>query len=363
MDVPGADVLAVSSRGELAWRSGTGSRSGGRASGRSPECPLAAEPRARSSSESRTPTGRRTVWAWPSYGGRAPQASRVPDREDPLRDGRMDSTRASARREERRVPRPPRPGRQRPSVKVVGPDGVVRTVSASAANGLSWSASGEELLFPGGNGLRAASLVGPVPRPLPLARGNPPQGRLVGRARPRDPHDAAARDCGAPARRDPRPQPLVARLVLPHRSLGRRPVRPLRGAEPGGGVRALPEADRRRRARSPRGRACPRVVARRQVGPHDQTADGGRELLLLPTGAGETRRLAGPRSSPPRPRSFRAASAWSSPAASRVEARGLHLHLATAKLAAMSPEGITAYFNAIASPDGPSLSRRAPRGG
>ncbi len=249
------------------------------------------------------------------------------------------------------------------SVKVVGPDGVVRTVSASAANGLSWSASGEELFFPGGNGLRAASPTGRSrvlfrslggthlkdvsAAGLVLVTRTTQQREIVGRP----PGESRDRNLSWLDWSFPTALSDDGRSVLfEEQNLGAEYGLFLRRTDGGAPVRL---GDGRALALSPDGRW---VLSTR-------TADGERELLLLPTGAGETRRLGRP--------AIVASAASFLPGGERlvlsgsVESGGARLYtfdLATAKLAPISPEGITAYFSAIASPDGRFAFATSPEG-
>ncbi len=160
-------------------------------------------------------------------------------------------------------------GDNQAAVKVVGPDGLTRTVSPSASNGLAWSASGDDLLFPNGSSLRR--------RASPAGRG-PSSGSSGWR-------------CSTTSRRQGRV--LVGRTTAQREIVGRAPGeardrnlswldwsfptalsddgrrRALRGAEPRERVRPVPAPDRRHSAGPAGGRARPRPVARRQVGARD----------------------------------------------------------------------------------------------
>ena len=82
-------------------------------------------------------------------------------------------------------------------------------------------------------------------------------------------------------------------------------------------------------------------------------AEGATEMVLLPTGAGDdASSSAAPRSWPRAPRSCRAASGWSSPDTHRARASGLHPRPRAGRARPDQPQGITAYFSAMASPDG-----------
>jgi hypothetical protein len=249
------------------------------------------------------------------------------------------------------------------SVKVAGPDGVVRTVSALAANGLAWSASGEELFFPGGNGLQAAresgrsrvlfrSLGGTHLKDvsatgLVLVTRTTQQREIVGRA----PGEARDRNLSWLDWSFPTALSDDGRSVLfEEQNLGAEYGLFLRRTD---GTPPVRLGDGRALALSPDGKW---VLATR-------TADGERELLLLPTGPGETRRLGRP--------GIVASAASFLPGGERlvlsgsVEGGGARLYtfdLATAQLAPISPEGITAYFCAVASPDGRFAFATGPEG-
>ena len=239
------------------------------------------------------------------------------------------------------------------SVKVIGPDGVARAVSPQASNGLAWSASGDELLFPRRTAIMAASLSGRL-RPIFQSLGGviledvSPRGRvlvsratsqreIVGRA-PGETRDrnlswldwsfpTALSDDGRVVLFEEQNRTNEYALFL-RRTDGTPPVR---------------LGDGRGLTLSPDGKW---VLATHLV-------DNATELVLLPTGAGDTRRLGRP--------AIVASGASFLPGGERVVVSGhapgagerlYTLDLAQGALAPISPEGITAYFSAMASPDG-----------
>ncbi|HYN44249.1 MAG TPA: protein kinase, partial [Thermoanaerobaculia bacterium] len=158
MDVPGADVLAVSSAGELALALGNRFTIGWESIGTLARMPLGG-------GAPREVLERVQDADWSPDG----QSLAVVREVGPLRrlefpigktlyetGGWISNARVGRDGKSVAFLDHPSRGDNNASVKVAGPDGVVRTVSASAANGLAWSASGEELFFPGGNGLKAA---------------------------------------------------------------------------------------------------------------------------------------------------------------------------------------------------------------
>jgi Tol biopolymer transport system component len=249
------------------------------------------------------------------------------------------------------------------SVKVVGPDGVARTVSPRASNGLAWSASGDALLFPGGGGLKAASLSGRS-RVIFRSLGGvnlhdvSTQGRvLVGRTTTqreivgRGPGESRDRNLSWLDWSFPTALSEDGRVVLfEEQNLGDEYGLFLRRTD---GTPAVRLGNGRGLALSPDGRW---VLATHQ-------ADGADELVLLPTGAGETRRLGRP--------GIVASSASFVPGGQRVVVSGhapgvgerLYTYdLATGALSPISPEGVTAYFSGTVSPDGRKAFATGPDG-
>ena len=244
-------------------------------------------------------------------------------------------------------------GDNQASVKVVGPDGVARTVSPSASNGLAWSASGDDLLFPDGSSLSVTSLSGRARALFRVlgfvmlhdvsAEGRVLVGRttaqreIVGRA----PGEARDRNLSWLDWSFPTALSEDGRVVLfEEQNLGNEYglfVRRTDGAPP---VRL---GEGRGLTLSPDGKW---VLATHQV-------EGATEMVLLPTGAGDTRRVGRP--------AIVASGASFLPGGERVVVSGhapgagerlYTLDLAQGALAPISPEGITAYFSAMASPDG-----------
>jgi len=365
MDVPGADVLAVSSAGELALALGNRFTIGWESIGTLARMPLGG-------GAPREVLERVQDADWSPDG----QSLAVVREVGPLRrlefpigkilyetGGWISNARVGRDGKSVAFLDHPSRGDNSASVKVAGPDGVVRTVSASAANGLSWSASGEELFFPGGNGLKAASPSGRSrflfrslggthlkdvsAAGLVLVSRTTQQREIVGRP----PGESRDRNLSWLDWSFPTALSDDGRFVLfEEQNLGAEYGLFLRRTD---GTPPVRLGDGRALALSPDGKW---VLATR-------TADGERELLLLPTGAGETRRLGRP--------AIVASAASFLPGGERlvlsgsVESGGARLYtfdLATAKLAPISPEGITAYFCAIASPDGRFAFATSPDG-
>jgi len=257
----------------------------------------------------------------------------------------------------------PSRGDNNASVKVAGPDGAIRTVSPGASNGLAWSASGDELFFPSAGGLRTAGLSG---RSRVLFRSlggvhlqDVSAAGLVLVTRTTMQREIVGRSSGETRDRNlswldwsfPTALSDDGRSVLfEEQNLGREYGLFLRRTD---GTPPVRLGDGRALALSPDGRW---VLATESV-------EGGRELLLLPTGAGETRRLGRP--------AIVASAASFLPGGERLvlsgsveggAARLYTFELATAELAPISPEGITAYFCAIASPDGSHAFASGPDG-
>ncbi len=250
----------------------------------------------------------------------------------------------------------PSRGDNQSAVKVVSADGDSRDVTPvfpRASNGLAWSASGNDLLFPAGSSLTATDLSG---RSRTLFRvlgfvmlhDVSPQGSvIVGRTTAQ--REIVGRGPGEPRDRGlswldwsfPTALSDDGRFVLFEEQNNRDEyglfLRRTDGAPP---VRL---GDGRGLALSPDGRW---VLAAQQV-------DGGNELVLLPTGAGETRRVGRP--------AVVAQGAAFLPGGERVVISGhtpsaggrlFTYDLATSALSPISPEGVTSYFNAMVSPDG-----------
>jgi tRNA A-37 threonylcarbamoyl transferase component Bud32/Tol biopolymer transport system component len=249
------------------------------------------------------------------------------------------------------------------SVKVADLSGTVRTVYPGTSNGLAWSASGRELFFPGAGGLRAADLSGrsrAVLRSLGgihlqdvstaghlLVNRTTMQREIVAHA----PGSSRGRNLSWLDWSFPTALSDDGRFVLfEEQNLGREYGLFLRNTD---GTPPVRLGDGRALALSPDGKW---VVA-------TQREEGARELILLPTGAGEIRRLG---------RLDLVASAASFlPGGERlvlsgyVAGGGTRLYtfdLAARKLEPISPEGITAYFAALASPDGRRAFATGPDG-
>ena len=259
----------------------------------------------------------------------------------------------------------PNRGDNQAAVKVADATGAVREVAPSAANGLAWSAAGDAVLFPTGQAIREATLGGRT-RVVFRTMG----GLFL--------HDVAAqgqvlvsrttqqREIVVQSPREPRPrnlswldwsfptavsddggsvlfeeQNLVVAgdyTIFLRRTDGSPPVRLGEG-------RGL--------ALSPDGRW---VLATQRSG---EPA----ELLLLPTGAGETRRVGAA--------SVTAEAAAFLPDGARVVLGGhapgeggrlYVMGLDGAGLRPISPEGVTAYFCALVSPDGTLAFANGPDG-
>ena len=183
-------------------------------------------------------------------------------------------------------------GDNQASVKVVDPRGAVREIARSASNGLAWSASGDGVLFPTGQALRAATLSGRTrvvfrsiggvflqdvsPRGQVLVSRTTMQREIVAQA----PGEARARNLSWLDWSFPTALSDDGRVVLFEEQN-------LAGSEYGlflrntDGTPPVRLGDGRALALSPDGKW---VVATRQGGERE-------ELVLLPTGAGETRRV------------------------------------------------------------------------
>jgi hypothetical protein len=177
------------------------------------------------------------------------------------------------------------------SVKVVDLSGAVRTVYPGTNNGLAWSASGRELFFPGAGGIRAADLSGrsrAVLRSLGgihlqdvstaghlLVNRTTMQREIVAHA----PGSSRGRNLSWLDWSFPTALSDDGRFVLfEEQNLGREYGLFLRNTD---GTPPVRLGDGRALALSPDGKW---VVA-------TQSEEGERELILLPTGAGEIRRL------------------------------------------------------------------------
>jgi Tol biopolymer transport system component len=257
----------------------------------------------------------------------------------------------------------PNRGDNQASARVVSPGGAARTVSPSAANGLAWSASGERVLFQVGSGLFSADLAGRARalfRVLGFAMLHDvsAQGRvLVGRTTAqreivgRGPAETRERNLSWLDWSFPTALSDDGRyVVFEEQNIGPEYgifVRRTDGTPP---VRL---GNGRAYAFSPDGKW---VLA-------TQPADGGREIVLLPTGAGETRRVGRPDVVPQAaaflPGGERVVIAGHTPDAG---ARLYTYDLAGGVLSPISPEGITAYFNDVVSPDGKLAFASGPDG-
>jgi len=250
----------------------------------------------------------------------------------------------------------PNRGDNQASVKVVEAGGAVRELAPSGSNGLAWSATGDEVLFPAGQALRAASMSG--------------RRRIVFRSLGGlFLHDIAAqrqvllgrttrqREIVAQGTGEPRPRNLSWLdwsfptalsddghvVLLEEQNLTTQGgdyaifLRRTDGSPP---VRL---GDGRGLALSPDGRW---VLASRAAG-------AAEEMVLLPTGAGETRRIGTP--------AMTAQAAAFVPGggsvviAGHLEDEGTRLYVldvAGGALRPIAPEGVTAYFCALVSPEG-----------
>jgi len=250
----------------------------------------------------------------------------------------------------------PNRGDNQASVRVVEPGGAVREVAAGAVNGLAWSADGDTVLYPSGQVLREATMGGAA-RVVFRSLGGvflhdvSAQGEVL-LSRTTMQREIVAQGAG-----EPRPRALSwldwsfptalsgdGRLVLfEEQNLTTEPgdyaifIRPTDGGPP---VRL---GDGRGLALSPDGRW---VLAARHAGGTD-------EMVLLPTAAGETRRIGAP--------GITAEAAAFLPDGSGVVLSGhaageggrlYVMELAGGTLRPFTPEGVTAYFCALISPDG-----------
>jgi hypothetical protein len=364
LDVPGADVLAVSSRGELALALGNRFTIGWESTGTLARMPLGGgAPREileRVQDADWSPDGQSLAVVREVGSMRRleyPVGKVLYETGGWISDARVGRDGKSVAFFDH-----PSRGDNNASVKVVGPDGQVRTVFPSASNGLAWSASGEELFFPGG-GLRAASLSGRSrlmfrslggihlqdvsTSGLVLVSRTTMQREIVGRA----PGESRDRNLSWLDWSFPTALSEDGRAVLfEEQNIGREYGLFLRHTD---GTPPVRLGDGRALALSPDGRW---VVA-------TQNAGDERELILLPTGAGETRRLGR--------LGIEVSAASFLPGGERLVLSG-HLpgggtrlytfDLATRKLDPISPEGITAYFAAVASPDGRRAFASGPDG-
>ena len=254
-------------------------------------------------------------------------------------------------------------GDNQAAVKVVGPDGVARTVAPSASNGLAWSASGDDLLFSNGSSLSASSLSGQsrtLFRVLGVtmlhdvsAAGRVLVGRttaqreIVGRA----PDEARDRSLSWLDWSFPTALSDDGRFVLfEEQNIGNAYGLFLRRTDGAPPVRL---GDGRGLGLSPDGKWVLATLA----------VDGATELVLLPTGAGETRRVGRP--------AVVAQGAAFLPGGERVVISGhtpsaggrlFTYDLATSALSPISPEGVTSYFAAMVSPDGRQAFATGPDG-
>ena len=257
----------------------------------------------------------------------------------------------------------PSRGDNQAAVKVVGPDGVTRTVSPSASNGLAWSASGDDLLFPNGSSLLAASLSGrsrTLFRVLGMAMLHDvsAEGRvLVGRTTAqreivgRAPGEARDRNLSWLDWSFPTALSDDGRFVLfEEQNLGNEYGLFLRRTD---GTPPVRLGDGRGLGLSPDGKWALATLV----------VDGATELVLLPTGAGETRRVGRP--------AVVAQGAAFLPGGERVVISGhtpsaggrlFTYDLATSALSPISPEGVTSYFAAMVSPDGRQAFATGPDG-
>ncbi len=249
----------------------------------------------------------------------------------------------------------PNRGDNQAAVKVVDAGGKVRDVAPSASNGLAWSADGSALLYPRGQSLWEARLNG---RAQPIFRS---MGGLFL-------HDVAAQG-----------QVLVSRLTMQREIVAVSPLQPRARnlswldwsfptalsddgravlfeeqnlVDDEGYAIFLRPTDGSPPVRLGNGRGLALSPDGKWVLATTQGADP-EELVLLPTGAGETRRLG-------RAPVVAEAAAFL-PDGGRIVLSGhapgegtrLHLYdIATAAVRPISPEGITAYFCALVSPDG-----------
>ena len=368
MGMTGADVLAVSSAGELALSLGRRFTIGWESTGTLARMPLGGAPRARSSRASRRPTGPRTDRASRSCATSGPAAARVPDGPRPLRDGRLDLARArlAGTAGAWRSSTTPAGATTRPRSRSSVADGVARDRDSPSAPRTGWPGPrrGTTSSSPTGSSLTATDLSGrsrTLFRVLGFvmlhdvsAQGRVLVGRttaqreIVGRA------PGESRDRGLSWLDWSFPTALSddGRFVLfEEQNLGNEYGLFLRRTDGAPPVRL---GDGRGLALSPDGRW---VLAdpRRSTAPN--------ELVLLPTGAGETRRVGRP--------AVVAQGAAFLPGGERVVISGhtpsaggrlFTYDLATSALSPISPEGVTSYFNAMVSPDGKQAFATGPDG-
>ncbi len=257
-------------------------------------------------------------------------------------------------------------GDNQASVKVVDTTGAVREIAPSASNGLAWSAAGDAVLFPTGQVLREATVRGKR-RLVFRSMGGiflhdvAPQGQvLLSRT-------TMQREIVVQAAGEPRARTLSwldwsfptavsadgSAILFEEQNLATQGgdyaifLRRTDGSPP---VRL---GDGRGLALSPDGRW---VLASRQAG-------DAAEMVLLPTGAGETRRLGAA--------GIVAEAAAFLPDGARVVLGGhapgeggrlYVMGLDGSGLRPISPEGVTAYFCALASPDGTLAFATGPDG-